>query len=342
MGQRGRETGTGACGRNLPELEPRSLERSVMNSIGGVTAAVVMGFSVYRYQAGDETGGLVNLIIVIMLAACLLLGRFARAAPYVLVLFGLIITASSLMSALLVSSNGLLWAYLVLWINCLILPRYFALGMNGIIVVVLAAHTRLFDSPLQQISWTTVAVLMSGFALVFTDQLRRQRHMLATQATLDPLTGAGNRRLMQRHLEMTVAECRRSTDHSATIMVMDLDMFKSINDNYGHEAGDRMLEQFVATVSEALRIEDGLYRMGGEEFVLLLRGMDSAAAQAILPDLHGRLSGRIQGPDGPLCFSAGIATLKPGEDWSRWLARADDALYEAKSAGRDQLVIASV
>ncbi len=319
----------------------RRLELSVMNYIGGVTALVVTGFALYRYQTGDINGAIINTVIVAILVLTLLLGRSRRFAPHALNLFGLTITASSLLSALLVSSNGLLWSFLVIWINCVILPRALAVGLNGLVIVALAITTRLFDSALEQISWITVALLMAGFGLIFTDQLRQQRRLLAEQATLDPLTGAGNRRLMQQHLEATVAERRRNANFSSTIMVIDLDLFKQINDNYGHEAGDRVLERFAASVRSALRLEDGLYRMGGEEFVVLLRGMSAVTAATALPELHERLSGSVPGPEGTIRFSAGAAILKSGEDWSRWLARADNALYEAKQAGRDRLVIAA-
>lgn len=311
-----------------------------MNYIGGVTALVVSGFTVYRYQTGDTNGALINAFIVVILVLTLLLGRSRRFAPHALNLFGVTITASSLLSALMVSSNGLLWSFLVIWINCLILPRSVAVGLNVLIIVSLGATMRLFDSPLEQISWLTVALLMAGFGLIFTDQLRQQRRLLAEQATIDPLTGAGNRRLMQQHLQATVAERRRNAEFSSVIMVIDLDLFKLINDNYGHEAGDRVLEQFAASVRAALRLEDGLYRMGGEEFVVLLRGMSADTAASALPELHQRLSGSVPGPEGPIRFSAGAAILKSGEDWSRWLARADNALYQAKQAGRDRLVIA--
>ena len=101
-----------------------------------------------------------------------------------------------------------------------------------------------------------------------------------------------------------------------------------------------MLTAFVEVVRDALRTEDGLYRLGGEEFVILLREMDAATAKANLDDLHRRLSGKVEGPDAPLYFSAGAAVLSEGENWSRWLARADHALYDAKRAGRDRLIIA--
>lgn len=339
------ESDSGPPERHHPSLEwpigmaRRSIEMTVMNYCGVTTVIVVAGFVFYRYFTGDTVGAMINAVIVAMLVAVLLMGRVGRLRPTALILFGFIISLSCLLSAMLVSPNGLLWTFLVLWINFLVLPRAVAIACNLIITLTLTASFNLFDSLLHQISWATVAVLISGFGLVFTNQLREQRRMLSELATLDPLTGAGNRRLMQHDLEKAVAERRRSR-RSATLMVLDLDHFKRINDEHGHEAGDRVLKQFVDILREALRTEDGLYRLGGEEFVIFLREMDAGSAQASLDELHRRLSGKVNGPDGPLRFSAGAAVLRDGENWSRWLARADQALYEAKRAGRDRLIIA--
>lgn len=316
-----------------------SIEVTVMNYCGVTTVLVVTGFVIYRYFTGDVTGAAINAGIVVLLTSALILGRIPSLTRVALVLFGFVISVSCLLSALLVSPNGLLWTYLVLWINFLVLPRNLALAFSAVIILTLTANYGLFDSLLQQISWVTVAVLIAGFGLVFTNQLREQRRLLSELATLDPLTGAGNRRLMQHDLQRAVAELRRGSRPS-TLMVLDLDHFKRINDNHGHEAGDQILEDFASMVRSTLRTEDGLYRLGGEEFVVLLRNMDRHVAESGLKDLHRRLSGKLDGPEGPLRFSAGAAVLEPGENWSRWLARADDALYRAKHAGRDRLVVA--
>lgn len=310
-----------------------------MNYIGGTTALVVTVFSVYRFATGDWSGGLTNAIIVTMVLGTILLGQLPRFRNLALMLFGLVSTVSCLLSALLVSSNGLLWTYIVLWINLLILPRRLSAVLNLTVIVILTFQDALFTDLLHRISWSAVAVMFSVFGLVFVTQLRSQRKMLARLASQDPLTGAGNRRLMQHRLETAVKEHSRR-GRPATLVVLDLDLFKELNDQHGHEAGDLALQRFATDVRQALRQEDGLYRMGGEEFVLLLPDMDDETASRALPELHRRLSGGTSSPSGPLRFSAGAATIRPGEGWSRWLARADRALYQAKASGRDRLAIA--
>lgn len=315
-----------------------NIEVSVMNLVGGVAVVVIAGFAAYRLAAGQTGEGLVNAFIAVMIAGTLLLGRMEAMERHARVLFGLAITAACLLSSLLVSSNGLLWTYLVLSINFLILPQAAAISLNLGVIVVLSTQVRLFDSILHHVSWVTVALLLSIFGLIFTRQLRRQRRMLEKLATEDPLTGTGNRRVMQHDLEAAVDQHHRNGSPS-TLMVIDIDHFKQVNDAYGHDAGDMALAQFTRNMKAALRAEDGLYRMGGEEFVVLLRGMDADTARAMLPGLHRRLSGHISGSGGPIFFSAGTAVLHSGDDWSSWLARADTALLHAKQTGRNQIVI---
>ena len=314
----------------------RSLEESVMYMVGLICAAVVGGFAVYRWYSGEYHGALINVGIVAAVAVPMLLGFSQRYRHVALYLFGCTISAGCLISALFVSNNGLLWALMVLLVNTLTLSRRWALGLNIIVIVTLSASAHLYLSPLHHVSWSTVALLICGFSLMSMDQLRAQRQLLATQANVDPLTGVGNRRMMHRHLQDIVAD-RRREHNRGTLMVLDIDHFKNINDSHGHDVGDQVLVDITRSIAGSLRAEDGFYRMGGEEFVILFPGMDTATARSELPALHDRLSGRVSTSDGPVSFSAGVATLQNGEDWSHWLARADRVLYNAKSEGRNQL-----
>jgi diguanylate cyclase (GGDEF)-like protein len=321
------------------QMRPYGAELSVMLAIGGLSALAIAGYAVYRFVIGDWAFGLVNTAIFTTIAATLLLARTDRWRHLALFTFGLVITASCIASALLIGHNGLLWAYLVFWVNTFLLSHPAAIVFNLTAITVLGSQARLFPSPLEQISWITVAVMISAFGLYYANQMRSQRRMLRRLATHDPLTGAGNRLLMQHHLERAV-EALAGGGQASTLVVLDLDHFKQINDGHGHEAGDLALKLFVRSLKESMRQQDDLYRMGGEEFVMLLRDMDADNAARAIPGLHRRLSGHVAGPCGPIHFSAGAATLETGESWSRWLARADRALYEAKRSGRDTLVLA--
>lgn len=139
----------------------------------------------------------------------------------------------------------------------------------------------------------------------------------------------------------TGSHARRHQTRSS-VAVLDLDHFKAINDTHGHEAGDQVLKSLVGLCRQALRNDDQIYRMGGEEFVLLVPGMDEPALMQALERLQAHLRPRLESPAGPVTVSIGAAMLEQDDaDWSDWLARADQALYKAKDAGRDQVRVAS-
>ncbi len=321
------------------QMRPYGTELSVMFAIGGLSALAIAGYAGYRFVTGDWLEGVVNSTIFSAIAISLLLARVERWQSTAMLLFGVVITLSCMASALLIGSNGLLWAYLVFWVNTFLLLHPAALTLNTSAILVLGSQARLFTSTLEQISWVTVAIMITAFGMYYAGLMRRQRRLLRRLATHDSLTGVGNRRLMQHRLEQAV-EASRENRRPCTLVVLDLDHFKQINDGHGHEAGDQALCSFARQLENSLREGDGLYRMGGEEFVMLLRDMDLDAARQAVPRLHRRLSGCVDGPDGPIRFSAGAATLRKGESWSRWLARADHALYEAKRSGRNSLIVA--
>ena len=161
-------------------------------------------------------------------------------------------------------------------------------------------------------------------------------------ATRDDLTGAYNRRHIVEELERQVAMTRRH-GMPATIVMLDLDHFKRINDRYGHAVGDKALQETVRMVSGALREGDVLARFGGEEFVLLLPQTTADAARQLAERLRGAMKGIVLNggfEEVYLRASFGLAQLQPEESVAAWLRRADMALYQAKERGRDCVVAA--
>lgn len=146
---------------------------------------------------------------------------------------------------------------------------------------------------------------------------------------LDPLTGVANRRGLDRLLDQAMGDPRDQTG-ALTVAVLDVDRFKHINDEQGHQAGDRVLTELARRWRASLRQGDTLARVGGDEFVVVLPGCGRSEAEAILQRLR-------RAADGVTC-SVGCTELQPGDSGSMLIARADMALYEAKRSGRDQLV----
>lgn len=314
----------------------RNFELAVLVSFGSLAMLVVAGMAVYRFSTGNLLGGLVNTSIVAAIVLVIAFALSSRKVHLASLVFVLVATAGCIVSAVLLGRTGVLWSYVVLWINFLLVSRHLALPINLTLIIALATQAWLFEGTQEHITYTVTAMLVIGYGYIFSERFSAQRQLLEELAHHDPLTGAGNRRLMRRQLQKAIL-ARDLADQPSTLVIMDIDHFKNVNDEYGHEAGDSVLERFSAKVRTVMRGEDGFFRLGGEEFVLLLPGMDLEDARKALPGLHERLSGTIQGPAGPIHFSAGVAILRQQDDWSRWLARADHAMYEAKHAGRNRL-----
>lgn len=161
-------------------------------------------------------------------------------------------------------------------------------------------------------------------------------------ATRDELTGAFNRRVMVEYLERQVVyKARYGTP--ASLLMLDLDHFKHVNDTHGHLVGDQALQTLVRTVAAELREGDILARFGGEEFLVLLPMAPRDAASQLAERLRCAIAG-VKFADGdtlvPLRASFGVAELAADEGVAGWLRRVDLALYEAKDAGRNRVVLA--
>ena len=171
-------------------------------------------------------------------------------------------------------------------------------------------------------------------------ELEKANRKLSTMSLNDALTGLHNRRHLNNIFPELCAEARR-TSQPLTLALVDADHFKSINDTWGHGFGDTCL-QFIAEMltRHVKRPRDVAIRFGGEEFALLLPGTDAAGAlnvcSALLKDIA---STPLLSPDGTevrMTLSAGIASLNPGETQNQLFERADEALYRAKSEGRNR------
>ncbi|MES2068832.1 MAG: GGDEF domain-containing protein [Pseudomonadota bacterium] len=180
---------------------------------------------------------------------------------------------------------------------------------------------------------TTLAV---GFMMIATQRLQAE---LARSSSVDALTDALNRRAFAVLYENETKRMKRH-GHPMSLIIMDLDYFKRINDQYGHVVGDKVLIHFSSTVIRLLREIDHFSRFGGEEFVALLPETTVDEAQAVAERIYQALRQARDAEIPPYTVSMGIAGLeRADESLDSVVGRADAALYRAKSAGRDRLEV---
>jgi diguanylate cyclase (GGDEF)-like protein len=174
------------------------------------------------------------------------------------------------------------------------------------------------------------------------DRLTRQKRILERQASTDPLTGLANRR---RVLEQLTHEIQRHRRHALplSVLAIDVDHFKRINDTWGHAAGDQVLQSLARLLTLGVRKSDVVARYGGEEFLVVLPDTGSEGGRVVAEHLRQQvaelaLAGAEEQPDAiRVSISIGIATLQGEESLQALIDRADNALYRAKHEGRNRI-----
>jgi diguanylate cyclase (GGDEF)-like protein len=188
--------------------------------------------------------------------------------------------------------------------------------------------------------FTTLAFGLFGFIVgQFEERLARVNEELLRISQTDALTGLYNVRTIAEALPRLISYARRSNSPLSLVM-LDVDRFKSVNDRYGHLAGDDFLRRLGKALAEGRRREDVVARIGGEEFIIALPGVDAHGAERVAERVLEAVRGigfTVNGESVPVTVSAGVAQLEAEDDDRALLARADAAMYAAKQGGRDRV-----
>ncbi|GHG70199.1 GGDEF domain-containing protein [Alishewanella longhuensis] len=319
---------------------------AMITLVGAIIASFVTPYAIYRLYTGNLVVGIADLIIVISAISAVIYawrtGDTVKPGQFLALIFciGAGIVCISL------GINGLFWVYpLLVFIFFLVSARravilslmlLFTLAM-----VDLAWPSLIFVNHYQMTSFLVTSFVCSFFAYVFAYRAQLQRNELKQLASIDSLTGAGNRHTLNQELEQAVLLKQKLQSRFAVIL-FDLDFFKQINDNYGHKVGDETLIRLVPIISGMIRQTDQVFRFGGEEFLVLLRDMDTQNLLPLAEKIRSGVEQKLRLPDGKaVTLSAGVAILEENEHWEQWLHRADMALYQAKHNGRNQVIAAA-
>lgn len=305
----------------------------------GLVSVVALGcFSIYRFARGDLLLGVVDASLVMTIVAAAVhawRSGDSRIAGWVNMGAN---TLGCIVVAALAGTTGLFWAYNAVVMNFFLSERRPAVIASMVLVVGIALMPIPGVELAQKISFCATCALVSIYAFIFATRASGQARRLSLLAVRDPLTGVGNRRLFDADLLRAFREAQESGTRPA-VLVMDLDHFKRVNDRHGHDAGDRTLVSFTEILRAGLRQNDRLYRIGGEEFVLLVPDSCETGLKVLLEQVQALVRAGLRSPDGPVTVSIGAALLAADETSAQWLARADQAMYAAKRR-RDCSVVA--
>lgn len=180
------------------------------------------------------------------------------------------------------------------------------------------------------------AMVQLGFFVVIV-YLQRALQQEQVRARRDPLTDVGNRRYFFELAESELQRARRYP-HPLTVAYMDLDNFKAVNDQFGHEVGDTLLRMITKIINRNIRSTDVVARLGGDEFALLLPETDGASAGSVIDKLHVQLLAAMQRNGWPVTFSIGVITyLTQPASVDDMIKLVDDLMYSAKDSGKNQV-----
>lgn len=235
---------------------------------------------------------------------------------------------------------GVFWAFPILFGAYFVLPRRQATLIGAAFTLAMTTIAALkvgWPPAIRAFASMGLTLFMISWALGIIAELQRA---LREQAITDPLTGAFNRRHLQAELAR-LSQPGEGVAHTHSLLAIDIDHFKRVNDRYGHAEGDQVLRRLVTAVLARKRASDLLFRTGGEEFMLLLHRTSPVQARVIAEDLRERLESQSWLPNGDsITISIGVNTWRPGQGVGEWLLGADRALLEAKREGRNRVTVA--
>lgn len=306
-----------------------------------VASLVVAPFCVIRYVNGEYLNSLIDLAIIAVSVSCALhTWRHGHVTKVISIITALLYSAGTITVAYLNDPIFVFWLFPILLANVFLLRATSAFITN--LLAIAAVIPIALKLPTITASFAMLASLLmcACMAYLFAILTHRQQLQLESIATQDPLTLLGNRRVMDEELRLSIEDCARNQT-PATLILLDLDFFKMVNDKFGHNIGDVVLVDLANLLKKRVRKTDRIYRFGGEEFVVLTRNTALKEGLKIAEQLRAQIEAELKDPDGALTASFGCAQLHPDETADEWFERADKAVYQAKQQGRNCVVAAA-
>lgn len=233
--------------------------------------------------------------------------------------------------------------FLIVLTAAVLLPRVIALTLAAAVTVVSVGVSGVQGTAL--IINGLTHLLMYGYAALLTSNWEHERRRLMRMSRVDELTGLYNLRALKEQLPSWLAPAAR-TGRRMAVLMMDIDGFKSVNDRLGHGVGNDLLKEVANLLRFAVRVGDEPFRFGGDEFTLLLADTDAEGAMVVatrIQDIYRSMGQTLRGTNVEVSFSIGYAIFPhDGDDPDLLLARADEALLEAKRNGTGRIVRATV
>ncbi len=308
-------------------------ERNLM-ILGWVTIPSLLPLSVYNFYHGQILLGTLMILIVIVAAFNSFSIKIKSSKRIHLCFFFILMFLTILIALKLLGVNSLYWCYPVFF------SIYFLIGRSAArikvivgLIILIPYVFYIYEFELASrfsISLITLCYFNDVQNGVQTNIYNRMTELIIR----DPLTNAFNRRHMNTCIQNVIEETKRGLG-PVSLLLMDIDHFKKVNDNLGHEAGDQVLKNMVDILHKRQRKIDYIFRTGGEEFVVLLRNTAFKQAAMIAEDIRKHVETAEWIDNIKVTISVGVAEYEKNETEDQWVKRADDNMYKAKELGRN-------
>jgi diguanylate cyclase (GGDEF)-like protein len=317
----------------------RSVKESLLLLLCGSLAIAVTVLAYLRLRDEHWTLAFVDVGVMSIMLLVFLFVYFSRRTRTVGILMALGFIGAALMSTLLLGTREVYWAFPALMLAYFMLDARQATILTGCFagcfLAIVWDELPAVDLTKICLALVTTVLLANAFSLTNRRQLADLRRMV----NIDPLTGAGNRRAQNLKLDSACAIFRRN-ERAASVLLLDIDFFKQINDTHGHIVGDQILVELSELIKRTTRATESLYRYGGEEFVVVAEQVSLDAAVNLAEKLRSHTERELFAAGIRITVSIGVAELQRGEEKEDWLRRADAALYRAKGRGRNRVIVA--
>ena len=322
----------------------RSVEEIIIIACAMIMTVTLTPFAIYRYSNEQYAVALLEIISVGVICG---IGIYVWKTRKTKVMT---IVTSAFMLIVLVAFNYMLNTSVLIWIYPTIMVVYFINSLKISAVLVTPAMLALMPLLIKErptvevISIVVTLIICQLFGYLLSRKIQQQYYRLEQLVNQDGLTGALNRRAFDERTDFLhnfSIRHNKKEEAIASLILFDIDNFKAINDEYGHQEGDKILIELTRIVKKNIRGIDQLYRYGGEEFVVIANGADAFKATELAEKIRLTIESSHISELTRVTASFGIAELHNLEPAKRWVERADQAMYRAKRAGRNRAFIAN-
>lgn len=318
----------------------QDFQLSILSTLGLVIISAITPFAIYRYFTGDFKIFFAEVAIIIVSSSIVLTAWVSHNSILPSKIMAIILTFAIVMTAKMVGNIGFYWFF------CSIVVNFALLKPREALIIILAGISLVFHfedifsnfTERMIFAASVSATTLFGFIVAKRNALQQQQ--LIHMARTDSLTNTGNRRSADEEFDISIRDFKR-TGIRYWLVMLDVDHFKDVNDSFGHEVGDQTLKNLVQIIKQHLRATDRIFRVGGEEFAILIKDQSTHSVEILTEKLRELVENTDIISAKKITISLGVTYLKADDNIQTWTKRADDMLYLAKKQGRNQVVIES-